>query len=118
MLLSPIEALLTALSFRPRHGAATHIPPTPTQPFPALGDMAAGGRGGKRLTGCATTLGGASRGLDNSPEDGFLAAMGGCAEKFKGRSKARNDDRDNVWPGRALQEGVPRPTNVRAASMY
>jgi hypothetical protein len=24
----------------------------------------------------------------------------------------------NVWPGRALQEGVPRPTNVRAASMY
>src|SRR6266568_3215609 len=24
----------------------------------------------------------------------------------------------NVWPGRALQDGVPRPTNVRAATMY
>jgi hypothetical protein len=24
----------------------------------------------------------------------------------------------NVWPGRALQGGVPRPTNVRAATMY
>jgi hypothetical protein len=24
----------------------------------------------------------------------------------------------NVWSGRALQDGVPRPTNVRAASMY
>jgi hypothetical protein len=23
-----------------------------------------------------------------------------------------------VWPGRALQDGVPRPTNVRAATMY
>jgi hypothetical protein len=24
----------------------------------------------------------------------------------------------NVWPGRALQDGVPRAANVRAASMY
>src|SRR5215475_5476944 len=24
----------------------------------------------------------------------------------------------NVWPGRALQDGGPRATNVRAASMY
>src|SRR6266496_6211512 len=24
----------------------------------------------------------------------------------------------DVWPGRALQDGVPRPTNVRAATMY
>src|SRR5262245_9789628 len=24
----------------------------------------------------------------------------------------------NVWPGRAVQDGLPRSTNVRAASMY
>ena len=24
----------------------------------------------------------------------------------------------DVWPGRAVQEGLPRATNVRAASMY
>jgi len=24
----------------------------------------------------------------------------------------------NVWPGRAVQDGFPRATNVRAASMY
>src|SRR6266498_3937580 len=24
----------------------------------------------------------------------------------------------NVWPGRAVQDGVPRSTNVRAVSMY
>jgi hypothetical protein len=24
----------------------------------------------------------------------------------------------DVWPGRALQDGIPRSTNVRAASMY
>ncbi|MFZ1885801.1 MAG: hypothetical protein WAU53_19910, partial [Rhodoplanes sp.] len=27
-------------------------------------------------------------------------------------------DVPNVWPGRALQDGVPKPTDVRAASMY
>src|SRR4029077_16669487 len=31
----------------------------------------------------------------------------------------RTDARcQNVWPGRAVQDGLPRSTNVRAASMY
>jgi hypothetical protein len=41
------------------------------------------------------------------PNEQTLAGVGG-----------RSLQCQHVWPGRALQDGVPRPTNVRAATMY
>src|SRR5262249_16327865 len=35
-----------------------------------------------------------------------------------GRGLAKSALCHNVWPGRAVQDGFPRATNVRAASMY
>ena len=39
--------------------------------------------------------------------------------KITGEERCRASAwRQNVWPGRAVQDGLPRSTNVRAASMY
>jgi hypothetical protein len=66
---------------------------TARQDYPSLiglqGARALGGYGKQGGRGWLPSLGisgawqGASRGLDNSPEDGFLAAMGGCGGKTR-----------------------------------